>query len=203
MTQSPPLFTFCYCFCFCCFADPSDESLTMWIRKSVGYVFFGGKVWDFMRPLLAVYRKRAHEITDLYLLHCFCSVFFSFIGLKLYPGGVFIFLPYLDGVYQIMAQAYLIMAATYGTEMKPSYGFRVFLYRFKLFSGVLLLLHGAYFATVPNCGPAFLKYFQVVYAIVALAIGPWEWRKMEQLRASTFELRQQDGARLALLRKTQ
>ncbi|KAI1294211.1 Elongation of very long chain fatty acids protein 1 [Halotydeus destructor] len=173
----------------CSSYDQGDSSVEMWIKKSVGYVFFGGKVWDFMRPLLAVFRKRDHEITNLYLFHCACAVFFVFLGLKLHPGGVFIFLPYLDGVYQIVAQAYLVMAATAGAQMKPSYEFRVFLYRLRLFSGVLVLVHGLYFLTVPNCGPTFLKLFQVIYAAIGLALGPSEWNKMESLRLETLRRR--------------
>lgn len=163
----------------CSALDPNDRSIDMYIRKSTGYVFLFGKVWDFIRPIFAMYRKRDAHITNMYLFHCFCSVFFVFLGLKLYPGGIFTFLPYMDGLYQIFAYGYLIKASS---TFKPSYSYRVFLYRTRIFSGFLILLHGLYFLTVPNCGPTFLKLFQVVYAAVGLLIGPGEFRKMESLR---------------------
>jgi len=162
--------------------DLMDRSVEMYIRKSTGYVFFGGKVWELLRPVLTVYRKRDHEITNLYLFHCFCSVFFVFLGLKLYPGGVFGFLPYLDGIYQIFAHAYLIMTCAGDANMKPSHGYRVFLYRLKIVSGVLVFLHGAYFVTQPNCGPVLLKWFQIIYALAGLVVAPSEWNKMQEAR---------------------
>jgi len=175
----------------CQACDLRDRSIEMFIRKSTGYVFFSGKVWELLRPVLTVYRKRDHEITNLYLFHCFCSVFFVYLGLKLYPGGVFSFLPFLDGVYQIFAHAYLIMTCAGDSYLKPSYSFRVFLYRLKLVSGLLLILHGLYFVSQPNCGPVTLKAFQIVYAAIGLYIAPSEWNKMEEARKRTQLMKQE------------
>lgn len=159
----------------------SDRSIAMYIRKSTGYVFLGAKVWEFLRPVFAVYRKRDNEITNWYLLHCFASTVFLWVGLKLYPGGIFTFLPYIDSLYQIFAYAYLIMTCA-SDEMKPSESYRRFLYRMKMTSAVLVLLHAAYFLTKPNCGPTFLKVIQLVYAAIGLIVGPGEFRLMEQMR---------------------
>lgn len=148
---------------------PTALTSAIHFSKSVGYVFFGGKVWDMARPLLMVHRHRQHELTSLYLFHCACGVMFVWLGLHLHPGGIFILLPYVDAVFQICAYAYLILATS--RDYKPSVGFRRFLFRLKLVSGVLIAAHGAWFSLTPNCGPAFLKYFQTVYALIGLALG--------------------------------
>jgi len=172
----------------CDACDLTDRSVQMYIRKSTGYVFFGGKVWELMRPLLMVYRKREHEVTNAYLAHCFLSAILCWIGLKLYPGGVFTFLPYVDGCYQIFAYAYLVMSCASGS-LRPGPGFRLFLYRFKLVSGIMVMMHAAYFLTQPNCGPVFLKAVQLVYAAIGLYIGPSEFKKMEEARERTKLMR--------------
>ena len=168
--------------------DLKDRSVDMYIRKSTGYVFFGGKVWEFMRLVLSVYRKRDHEITNMYLVHCFASAILCYIGLKLYPGGVFSFLPYVDGFYQMFAYAYLVMSCA-SAEMKPSQEFRTFLYRLKIVSGLLVMAHAAYFLTQPNCGPVGLKAIQFVYAAVGLWVGPSEFKKMEKARVETKRMK--------------
>lgn len=173
----------------CDSCDLNDRSIDMYIRKSTGYVFFISKIWDFLRPIFSVYRKRDHEITNMYLLHCYCCVLFVFMGLKLHPGGVFTFLPYVDGLYQIFAYCYLIMACA-NEQMKPSHSFRVFLYRFKVTSGFLMLAHGLYFLNQPNCGPIFLKLFQIAYATIGLVVASSEWDKMENARKQTARMKQ-------------
>lgn len=172
----------------CDSCDPRDRSIDMYIRKSTGYVFLISKLWDFLRPILTVYRKRDHEITNMYLLHCFACVLFVFAGLKLHPGGVFTFLPYVDGIYQVFAYAYLIMTCAH-ESMKPSETFRVFLYRLKVSIGWLMLTHGVYFLNQPNCGPMPLKLFQVLYAAIGLIVASSEWRKMQQAREYTANIK--------------
>ena len=176
--------------------DLADRSVQMYIRKSTGYVFFGGKVWEFLRPLLSVYRKRDHEITNLYLLHCFASAILCWVGLKLYPGGVFTFLPYVDGFYQIFAYAYLVMSCA-SDNLKPSQSFRTFLYRLKIVSGIAVMAHAAYFLTQPNCGPVALKVIQLVYAGVGLCVGPSEYRKMEAARRQTQRIKAETKSKSA------
>ena len=67
-------------YAFSCSAlDPSDTSITMWIRKSVGYVFFGGKVWDFCRWVFARKTSPWPLVLMLFFLtysdhYCRCSV---------------------------------------------------------------------------------------------------------------------------------
>lgn len=165
----------------CTALDPKNRSLDMWIKKTIGYLFIFGKTWEFIRPIIAVYRKRDSHITNMYLVNCCSSVLIVWLGLKLYPGGVLSLLPYLDGIYQIFAYGYLIKASA-SSVFKPSSSYRTLLYRIRSLANFLLLIHGLYFLMIPNCGPTLLKVLQVIYATVGLIVGPGEFERMEAFR---------------------
>lgn len=149
-------------------ADPNSQELFDVVIRLLGYVFLIGKCGDFVVPVFQVLLKKS--VSDLHLMHTLFMVFITYLGLIYYPGGVFLFFPYMDGLYYCLFHCYLTMVTPPGSEYKPKISWAPFLIQLRMGMFAMVLLHGIYFATQSNCGPPGMKAIQISYAVLALVL---------------------------------
>lgn len=159
----------------CRAADPVSERFSDLVIRLLGYVYLVGKCCDFVLPVLRVLVKKS--VSDLQLCHTLFMVLITYLGLIYYPGGIFLLLPYLDGLYYSFLHCYLVMRTPQGEMYLTSQKWPRFLIGLRLFMFAVLFLHGLYFYFQANCGPQNLKVLQISYSALALLLLRKEYRK--------------------------
>jgi len=148
----------------CRAADPNSNDLIDVIIRLMGYVYIIGKCGDFITPIFRVLLKK--PFSDMHVAHTLFMVLISYLGLVYYPGGVFLFMPFLDALYYSMLHGYLVMATPDGDQYRPSKKWPLFLARFRIAMFVASAAHGIFFYFQPNCGPDSLKLIQICYSLI-------------------------------------
>lgn len=161
--------------CFDCSAyKPETNDLINITIKYLGYCLVWSKIYDFIRPVLAVLAKKQHQVTWLQLLHLECALFLCWAGMKIHPGGIFIPVGVVDTIYQSFAYGYLVMKAS-SDEMKPSDRVKPFLLYLRVISVFLVFLHQSYFLTQKNCYTVELRLFAATYTLLLVFLYPIDY----------------------------
>lgn len=158
--------------CFDCQAyQPNTNDITKITLKYIGYCLIWTKIYDFLKPVLAVFSKKHHQVTWLQMLHLQAAVMFCWAGMKIHPGGIFIPVAVMDTIYQSLAYGYLVMKAS-SKEMKPSNEAKIWLLWTREITTLIGFLHQCYFVMRENCYTHELRWFAVLYTFFVMVCYP-------------------------------
>ena len=175
-----------YLDCFDCHAYKVtiDDISTLGV-KHLAYSAVYAKLFDFIIPIIVVLSKKP-DVSNWHLAQLSFSLLGAVILAKLNPGGIFIFVTVLDGIYCITLYCYLTFAAA-GGDMKPGLRSKSIVYFTRMVTMALTMAHAAYFLSIPDCGSTVLKFGMTLYSALCLIIFPYDWYKTEKERKLAFK----------------
>ena len=172
--------------CFFCSYSRNTTELAHFGIKYMAYLMIWTKVYDFCIPILSALAKKPEKITNLQLTHLFVALMMIWTFAKVNPGGDVILIGLIDTIYQVFVYGYLIMTAA-SEEMKPSKSFRTFLFAFREFSVILMLVHQLYFLP-KNCIRIELRWFAIIYiALIGIFYPIDAYKRIEQQKQQQLD----------------
>lgn len=174
--------------------EPNTEDLKQISMKYLGYVLIYTKIFDFIRPVLSVLAKKNDRVTNMQLMHLQISLMIAWAGVKLNPGGIFVFVALNDTLYQLLVYGYLIMTAS-SPEMQPSPSFRNVLMYFREVSVAITFLHQFYFLVQGNCtGSYALQVFSTIYTALLTLLYPIDFHNRTRAKVGDLSSKKKDLA---------
>ena len=122
------------------------------------------------------------------MFHLVGALMFTWTGVKLNPGGIFIAIGVTDTLYQALVNGYLVMTVSSPELRAQGEWMRSFLFKFRMYTVAFCTAHAIFFAAFGDsfneCGSLELRLFMIIYPLCLLLLFPKDFAQRTDMNAN-------------------